>query len=73
LSAATKRSKAYLATEALSEYVRRNSWKAKKLHEALNEAAKGEFISHESMVAWVDAMGTSSEQPPPKPDVFLKR
>ena len=73
LSAATKRSKAYLATEALSEYVRRNSWKAKKLHEALNEAAKGEFISHESMVAWVDAMGTSSEQPPPEPDVFLER
>ena len=73
LSDATKRSKAYLATEALNEYVHRNSWKAKKLHEALVEAAKGEFISHELMVAWVDALGTSSEGSPPEPDVFLER
>jgi len=73
LSNATKRSKAYLAAEALTEYVHRNAWKAKELHEALAEADKGEFISHEAMTAWADSLGTSNELPPPEPDVFLKR
>lgn len=72
LSHATKRTKAYLAAEALTEYVRRNAWKAKELHEALAEADKGEFISHEAMTAWA-AVGFSEQLPPPEPDIFLKR
>jgi predicted transcriptional regulator len=70
LSRATKRSKAYLAAEALSEYVRRNAWKAKELQEAVAEADKGVFISHEAMAAWVDSRGSDHELPPPAPDVI---
>ena len=72
LSRATKRSKAYLAAEALREYVHRNARRAKELHEALAEADKGEFISHEAMTAWADSFGSPDELPPPDPDVFLR-
>lgn len=34
LSRSTKRSKAYLAAEALGDYVKKNAWRAKELHEA---------------------------------------
>lgn len=70
LSRATKRSKAYLAAEALEEYVQRNAWKAKELQQAKAEADKGVFISHEKMKAWAKSLGTEGELPAPKPDVF---
>lgn len=55
LSRSTKRSKAYLATEALGHYVKRNAWRAKELHEAIAEADKGVFVSHEAMIEWADS------------------
>jgi predicted transcriptional regulator len=73
LSRSTKRSKAYLATEALTDYVRKNAWRAKELHEAVKEAEKGVFISHEAMLAWVDSLGTDKELPPPEPDIHLRK
>lgn len=69
LSRSTKRSKAYLAAEALGDYVKKNAWRAKELHEAISEADKGVFVSHEAMVAWVDSPGTDKELAPPKPDI----
>ena len=69
LSHATKRSKAYLAAEALEDYVRKNAWRARELHEALVEADKGVFISHELMQAWADSLGSRNELSPPKPDI----
>jgi predicted transcriptional regulator len=73
LSRSTRRSKAYLAAEALTDYVRKNAWRAKELHEALKEAEKGIFISHEAMVAWADSLGTDKELPPPEPDIDLRK
>ena len=70
LSRATKRSKAYLAAEALEEYVRRNAWKAKELQEAKAEADAGVFISHERIRAWAKSLGTDKELPSPQPDIF---
>ncbi|MBM3261698.1 ribbon-helix-helix protein, CopG family [Candidatus Kaiserbacteria bacterium] len=72
LSHATRRSKAYLATEALTEYVRKNAWKAHELHTAIQEADKGAFISHEAMLAWADSP-RRKKAAPLKPDVFLKK
>jgi RHH-type transcriptional regulator, rel operon repressor / antitoxin RelB len=70
LSRATKRSRAYLAAEALDDYVKRNAWRAKELHDALEEAGRGAFISHEAMLAWADSLGSQNELPPPEPDIF---
>ncbi len=72
LARATKRSKAYLAVEALGEYVKRNAWRAKELHQAIAEADGGGFISHEAMAAWADSLGSDAELSPPKPDVVAR-
>ncbi len=72
LSRSTKRSRAYLATEALADYVKKNAWKASELHAAIKEADKGVFISHERMVEWVNARARGKNAQPPKPDIFLK-
>ena len=66
LSRSAKRSRAYLATEALGDYVKKNAWRAKELHEAIKQAEKGDFVSHEAMIEWADALGTSKETAPPK-------
>ncbi|MBI5003482.1 ribbon-helix-helix protein, CopG family [Candidatus Kaiserbacteria bacterium] len=73
LSRATKRSKAYLAAEALADYVRKNAWKAQELQTAIKEADKGVFISHEAMTVWVDSLANGKKIRAPKPDVFPKR
>jgi RHH-type rel operon transcriptional repressor/antitoxin RelB len=69
LSRSTKRSRAYLATEALGDFVKKNAWRAKELHEAIREADKGVFVSHEAMVEWADRLGTRGEKGAPKADV----
>ncbi len=73
LSRSTKRSKGYLATEALGDYVKKNAWRAKELHEAIKEADKGVFVSHEAMLEWADALGTRKETAPPKPDLPTRK
>lgn len=72
LSHATRRSKAYLASEALTDYVNKNAWKAQELHRAIKEADKGVFISHEAMLRWIDSLRSGKKVTLPKPDVFLK-
>lgn len=73
LAKATRRSKAFLAEEAIADYIKRNAWKAKELQEALSEADKGVFISQDAMETWVDSLGSEKELSPPKPDIFLKK
>ena len=70
LSRATRRSKAYLAAEALGEYVKKNAWRAKELHTALAEADKGAFISHEAMLAWANSLGSKAELAAPTADIL---
>ena len=69
LSRSTKRSRAYLAAEALGDYVKKNAWRARELHDAISEADKGVFVSHEAMVAWANSLSTSAASAPPKPDI----
>ena len=48
-----KRSKAYLASEAIEAYVDANSWKIAHIKEALEEDRSGEpGIPHEQGVEW---------------------
>ena len=45
LAAATRRSRSFLAAEAIREYVALNSWQIAEIHKALAEADRGEFAS----------------------------
>ena len=74
LAEATRRSKAFLVTEALEDYVRRQAWLVKRIDEAVKAADEsGEYISNEKMMAWLRSWGTPNELPPPEPDIFKKK
>lgn len=74
LSSVSNRSRAYLAEQAIGEYVRQNAWQSKILQERLAEADKGEFVSHEVVGKWLKKrIKTGKWGVTPKPDVFLKK
>ena len=74
LAAMTKRSKAFLITEALESYVDYETRLALKIESSMREADEtGEFISNEAMMKWMKSLGTPNELPPPEPDIFKKR
>jgi RHH-type transcriptional regulator, rel operon repressor / antitoxin RelB len=45
LSEATKRSKSFLAAEAIREYIETNEWQIQEIKSALAEADAGDFAS----------------------------
>jgi RHH-type rel operon transcriptional repressor/antitoxin RelB len=45
LATATRRSRSFLAAEAIREYVALNSWQIEEIHKGLAEADRGEFAS----------------------------
>jgi RHH-type transcriptional regulator, rel operon repressor / antitoxin RelB len=45
LARATRRSRSFLAAEAIRDYVDLNSWQIEEIHKALGEADRGEFAS----------------------------
>ena len=66
----TKRSKAYLAGEAITSYVEQNAWQVARIAASLAEAEGGApGIPHEDMERWVKSWGTDHELPPPEPRV----
>lgn len=68
LAVSTRRSKAFLITEALEDYVQRKSWLVKRIDEAVRAADESdEYISDEDMSAWLKSWGKPDELPPPKP------
>ena len=67
LAEATRRSKAFLITEAIDDYVRRQAWLVKRIDEAVKEADEsGEYVSEEDMSAWLRSWGKPNELPPPR-------
>jgi predicted transcriptional regulator len=68
LAEATRRSKAFLITEALEDYVRRQAWHVKRIDEAVRAADESdEYVSEEDMFAWLKSWGKPDELPPPTP------
>jgi predicted transcriptional regulator len=51
LAASTKRSKSYLAAEAIRAFVEINEWQVAEIREALKEADAGDFASDEDVAA----------------------
>jgi predicted transcriptional regulator len=51
LAASTKRSKSFLAAEAIREFVENNEWQIAEIQAALTEADAGDFASDEDVAA----------------------
>jgi predicted transcriptional regulator len=74
LAQSTRRSKAFLLTEALEGFVEQQMRLRNAIAQAVKEADEsGAYISHEKMEAWMLSLGTPQELPPPEPDVFRKK
>ena len=54
LSTATKRSKSFLAAEAIREYVAINEWQIQEIRAAIAEADAGDFASDAEVKAVMD-------------------
>ena len=62
-----KRSRAYLASEAIEAFVDLNGWQIAHIKEALEEdASDGPGVPHEQVVQWIESWGTDHELPMPK-------
>ena len=51
LAEATRRSKSFLAAEAIRDYVENNEWQIREIHAALREADAGDFASDKAVAA----------------------
>jgi len=67
LAEATERSKAWLAAQAVREYLDLNEWQTEAIGAALKGAdSRGaKFIDHEKVNAWLDSWGAAKERKPP--------
>lgn len=45
LAVATGRSRSYLAGETIQQFIELNEWQVGEIHQALDEASRGEFAS----------------------------
>jgi len=63
----TRRSKAYLASEAIAGFVERNAWQVARIKASLEDARSGSpGIPYERVEQWMDSWDTDHELPWPK-------
>jgi RHH-type transcriptional regulator, rel operon repressor / antitoxin RelB len=68
LAESTRRSKSYLAAEAIAEYVDANAWQVEEIRKAVEKAdAGGPFVSDEDAARYLDALSRRENPEPPKP------
>ena len=61
-----KRSKAFLANEAIKEYLAVQEWQEQRIRDAIASADRGEGVPHSKVLSWVQSWGTDNELPIPK-------
>ncbi len=69
----TKRSRSFLAAEALDEYLERHQWQVDAIDEAVIEADKGTFVSHNAVTNWLESWGSEDELLAPEADIQKPR
>lgn len=70
LAGSTRRSKSFLAAEAIANFVELNEWQIKEIKAGLKEADEGKFVSDEEVRAWVESWGSKKERKRPKSGRF---
>ncbi len=61
-----KRSKSFLAVEAIEHYLDIQQWQEQRIREALASADRGEGVPHGKVMAWISSWGNDDELPIPK-------
>lgn len=70
LAEATKRSRSFLAAEAIEKYVNIEQWQVAGIEQSLDDERRG--LADEEMAPWMESLGTGEQLPMPKPDSSRK-
>ncbi len=66
LAKSSKRSKSFLAAEAIAAYVEAQSWQLAELEAGLDELNRGKAVAHAEVKDWLQSWGKKREQQPPR-------
>jgi RHH-type rel operon transcriptional repressor/antitoxin RelB len=66
LSRQSKRSKSFLAAEAIAAYVEQEEWQLGEIQAAVAELDAGRAVGHEKVAMWLKSWGTAGETKPPR-------
>ena len=66
LAKSTGRSRAFLAAQAIDEYLEVNEWQVAGINKAIQSLNSGKGVPHEKVVQWVKSWGTKKERPMPR-------
>jgi RHH-type rel operon transcriptional repressor/antitoxin RelB len=61
LSAATRRSKSFLAAEAVREFIETNEWQIEEIKDAVKEADAGDFASDQEVQTVFNKWGVNGD------------
>jgi predicted transcriptional regulator len=68
LAKETKRSKSFLAAEAISSYLETQAWQLEQIKAGIADLDAGRTVSGDKVLAWIRSWGTANEVPPPECD-----
>jgi len=66
LSKRSKRSKSFLAAEAITAYVESEEWQLGELQVGIAELESGQEVSHEKVTKWLKSWGNPGETKAPR-------
>ena len=68
LAKATSRTKSYLVSNAIREFIDVNEWQIQEITRTVHEADRpgAKFTKHEEVAAWLDTWGSKKEKDPPR-------
>ena len=66
LASRSKRSKSYLAAEAIAAYVEAEEWQLGEVHQGLADLGRGHTVSHEQATKWLRSWGKPAEGKAPR-------
>lgn len=61
LASATQRSKSFLASEAVREYIELNEWQIQEIKDAIKEADSGDFADDKEVKAIFNKWGSNAD------------
>ncbi|MGA2271418.1 MAG: CopG family transcriptional regulator [Bryobacteraceae bacterium] len=62
----SRRSKSFLAAEAIAAYVAAEEWQLREIQQGLKELDAGQTVSHERVSAWLRSWGKPGEGKAPR-------
>jgi RHH-type transcriptional regulator, rel operon repressor / antitoxin RelB len=66
LAVRSKRTKSFLAAEAIAAYVETETWQLSEIQAGIQDLDGGKYVSHEKVASWMRSWGTESETKAPR-------